>query len=194
MVNKYTDKADPESGLCSGIQSRANCCSAGGKKSRVCLDGERYVKKQMALPAKVAILSCEGACIKGEVTRVAANILAYRLERDKAVRICLGDASTGNSGMLDLIRRAPGVIALEGCYLHCGTQILKSRDQNIVTLIVDTSALYSFDREKYFEIFDMPRDEIDSLALKVAEAVRERLFANHAGGCGSQEPSPYGSL
>ncbi|MCL5047060.1 MAG: putative zinc-binding protein [Actinobacteria bacterium] len=75
----------------------------------------RYVKRELALPPKRAVVACEGACIKGEVARVAANILAYRLQRDAAVRICSGDASTGNSGMLDLVTRAPEVIAIEGC-------------------------------------------------------------------------------
>ena len=81
----------------------------------------------MALPPKKAVLACEGGCVKGEVARVAANILAYRMERDKAVRICLGDAATGNSGMLELVTWAPQVIAVEGCPLQYGTEIMRKR-------------------------------------------------------------------
>ncbi len=79
------------------------------------------------MPPKIAVLACEGGCVKGEVARVAANILAYKLQRDAAVRICLGDAATGNSGMLDLVNRAPKVIAVEGCPLQCGTEIMRYR-------------------------------------------------------------------
>lgn len=177
MRDQSTKGCQPESGSCSIGEIRAKgCCPTAAENSRICADGERYVKKHMACPPKKAVLSCEGACIKGEVTRVAANILAYRLQRDNAVRICLGDASTGNSGMFDLIRQAPEIIALEGCYLHCGTEIMKMRDPNFRATIVETGQFYSFDREKYFEIFDLPRSDIDEFAVKVAEEVQSRFF------------------
>ncbi|HBV96106.1 MAG TPA: hypothetical protein DEF36_03570 [Desulfotomaculum sp.] len=188
MCDQPTKGCQPESGSCSIGEARdKGCCPAAGK-SRICADGERYVKKQMDCPPKKAVLSCEGSCIKGEVTRVAANILAYRLQRDSAVRICLGDASTGNSGMFDLIRQAPEIIALEGCNLHCGTEIMKMRDPNFRATIVETGQFYSFDREKYFEIFDLPRSEIDEFAGKVAEEVQNRFFKDRQS-CGCKLPT-----
>lgn len=172
MVNRnYSEQVG---GCCS---SSTSCCSSNEvKQSRVCPDGQRYVNKHLALPPKIAILSCEGACIKGEVSRLAANILAYQLERDASVRMCLGDTATGNSGMLELIKRAPEIIALEGCSLHCATEIVRLRDPSITTRIVDTSQLYKFDREKYFEIFDLPRNMIEEFSMNVAQVVRERFF------------------
>ena len=163
--------------------------AGGAGEARVCADGVRYVQKELALPPKRAILACEGGCIKGEVARVAANLLAYKLERDAAVRICLGDAATGNSGMVDLVNRAPEVIAVEGCPLQCGTEIMRRRMPDLKTTVIDASSLYSFDRSRYFEIFDMPREELDEHAQKVAECIRQQFFAEGPAGqcCASGE-------
>jgi len=58
--------------------------------TRICSEGALYVERILTGLPRKAINACEGGCIKGEVARVAANILAYQLERDTAVRICLG--------------------------------------------------------------------------------------------------------
>lgn len=151
-------------------------CSPCSAASRVCIDGLNYVKKALTKEPKTAILSCEGACIKGEVARVAANMLAYRLRRDTAVRICLGDAATGNSGMVELITRAPKVISIEGCPLSCGMTILKKRLPELQATIVDASQLYSFDRNKCFEIFDLPKEQIEEYAINVAKHIEHNCF------------------
>ncbi len=153
------------------------CEKSGTTRARVCSDAQRYVDRELSAPPKRAVISCEGACIKGEVARTAANLLAYRLERERAVRICLGDAATANSGMAALVARAPEVLAIEGCPLHCGTAILRTRSPGLATTVVDASRLYEFDRSRYFEIFDMPRAELDGLAAKVAEQIQARHFA-----------------
>lgn len=152
---------------------------------RVCSDGVRYVKSQLEGPAKKAVLACEGGCIKGEIARVAANILSYNLQREKTVRICLGDAATGNSGFVDLLTRAPEVIAVEGCPLQCGTEIIRKRIPSLQTTVINASELYQFDRSKYFEIFDMPRAEVEEHALKVAEHIESLILKN--GPCSSPQ-------
>ncbi|MGE5404893.1 MAG: putative zinc-binding protein [Candidatus Saccharibacteria bacterium] len=149
------------------------CCQT---PDRVCIDAKNYIQKRLGEPPKKAVISCEGGCIKGEVARVAANILAYQLKRDDCVRICLGDAATGNSGMCELVQRAPDVIAIEGCHLACGTAILRTRIPDLKTTVIDASSIYTYDREKCFEIFDMPHSEIMDLADKVAKFVNENLY------------------
>jgi hypothetical protein len=129
----------------------------------------------MAHSPKRAVVACEGACLKGEVARVAANILAYRLDREHFVRICLGDATTADSGMADLIGRAPEVIAIEGCPLQCATEILRTRFPDLQTSVVQASELYTFDRNKCFEVFDLPRSEIDGYAEAVAAYVADMV-------------------
>lgn len=152
------------------------CCDevAGGR--RFCKDAERYVARKREGAPKKAVLACEGACIKGEVARTAANLLASILERETAARICLGDAVTADSGMLDLVRRAPEVVAIEGCALRCASVLLARRAPEIKPTVIEAQRLYTYDRDKYFEILDMPREELDDLAGKVAAQVRERCF------------------
>lgn len=164
------------SNCCDGEKASVGTCSGGCESSRVCSDGERYVAKELALPPKKAIISCEGGCIKGEIARVTANLLAYRLKRSEAVRICLGDAATGNSGFINLINRAPQVLAIEGCPLQCGTEIIRKRIKEFSPSVIDVSKLYEFDRNKYFEIFDMPRQEIEEHAEKVAAYIVANFF------------------
>lgn len=154
----------------------ASCCSKGSQGTRVCADAKSYVERQLAQGSKLAVVACEGACVKGEVARVAANILGYQLERDRAVRICVGDAATADSGMRDLVTRAPRVIAVEGCPLHCATEILKARMPGVNFTPVTASEMYEYDREKYFEIFDMPRPELDAHARTVAQRIRHDHF------------------
>jgi uncharacterized metal-binding protein len=164
------------------------------KGSRVCGEGRRYVERQLALAPKKAVIACEGACVKGEVARVAANLLAYRLERDSAVRICLGDAVTGDTGMARLVERAPEVIAVEGCPLRCGTEILKGRMPELRATVFDASTLYSYDRDACFEIMDMPRERIEAHAAAVAEHVRRAAFGSGAATAsdGDDTKSPRG--
>lgn len=166
-------------------------CGAS-KTERICPEGFRYVKQMMEQPPKIAVMACEGACIKGEVARVAANMLAYKMHRDKAVRICLGDAVTGNSGFAELIQRAPEVIAIEGCPLQCGTEILKSRLPDVNPTVVIASSLYEYDKAKYFEIFDLPHSTIEEFATQVANEASKLIASNDKpqdcapGGCCSQ--------
>ncbi len=154
----------------------SGCCTSSCVTGRICPDGQRYAKKQMSLPPKKAVIACEGACIKGEVARSAANLLAYRLEADKTVRICLGDAATGDSGMTELVKRAPEVVAIEGCPLCCGLTMLRSRIPDLAATVIDASKLYSFDRDANFEIFDLPREQIEDYARTVADHAVKKCF------------------
>jgi len=58
-------------------------------------------------------MACEGACRKGEIARIAANLIAHKLARDKTVRICLGGAFTKDTGQRNLVRRADKAIVIE---------------------------------------------------------------------------------
>jgi uncharacterized metal-binding protein len=156
-------------------------CSDRAAGRRVCGDAKRYVDRELALAPKKAVIACEGACVKGEIARVAANLLAYRLERDAAVRICLGDAATADSGMSRLVRRAPEVIAIEGCPLRCGTEILRRRMPDLQATVFEASSAYTYDRGTCFEIMDMPREQIEAHASAVADHVRKAAFAGGAG-------------
>nr|WP_320148211.1 putative zinc-binding protein [uncultured Anaeromusa sp.] len=150
-------------------------CHVGNSNARVCPEGAQYVEKKMEGGPKIAIMACEGGCIKGEVARVAANMVAYQRAREETIRICLGEAMTGESGFRTIIERAPRVLVIEGCFLHCGTKMMQMCFPNFSPSIVEAATLYDFDREKYFEIFDLPREQIESFAVQVAAHVQELL-------------------
>lgn len=151
------------------MNNRCESQCSEAQVTRICPEGMSYVKKVMQSSPKIAVMACEGGCIKGEVARVAASILAYQMHREDTVRICLGDAATGNSGFYDLIKQAPEVIAIEGCPLQCGTQILQRRIPELKTTVVDASQLYEYDKTRCFEIFDLPREQIEAYARIVAQ-------------------------
>jgi uncharacterized metal-binding protein len=93
--------------------------------SQRCALGDTYAQKHMTTPPKTAVLSCEGMCLRGEVARRAANLLAHELAPDKAVRVCHGGLLEASGGMRDLVERADQVLVLDGCGLACGARLLK---------------------------------------------------------------------
>lgn len=48
-----------------------------------------YADRQKEKP--VAVMCCEGACLRGEIARQTANILCHSLVPEKTVRVCLGE-------------------------------------------------------------------------------------------------------
>ena len=65
------------------------------KTRNVCPMCEDYAARQASKP--VAVMCCEGACLRGEVARQAANLLCHSLAPEQTVRICLGGAFTTRS-------------------------------------------------------------------------------------------------
>lgn len=117
---------------------------------------------------RVAVICCEGACLRGEVARRAANILCHSLAREKTVRICLGGAFTKDSGQRALVRDAKQVIALEGCSVNCASRMMKGVAKEIAPEVVNADRMYDFDR-KLFSVDEMPDEEIQAHARAVAE-------------------------
>lgn len=86
---------------------------------------EAYVMKNLTTPPKIAVVACEGACSKGEIARLAANLVTFQLARESTVRICLGAAFTKQAGPRDLVARAEKAIIIDGCPIACSTRMLK---------------------------------------------------------------------
>ncbi|VVB59275.1 DGC domain protein [uncultured archaeon] len=93
------------------------------KTNNVCPMCENYAKKQASKP--IAIMCCEGACLRGEIARRAANMLCSSIAQNKTARICLGGAFTKDTGQRNLVRNAKKVIALEGCFIKCSSRMMK---------------------------------------------------------------------
>lgn len=137
----------------------------------VCPIGE-VVGDQNIKAGAIPVLSCEGACIRGEIARLAANQVAkqpgYR-------RGCHGELfSVPHSAMAKWVQQSPQIVVIDGCHLKCHGRIVEN--------LVGRKRIRSFDAlaryRKYgdlFEIDAVPEPERKAAAAGVAQWVIERL-------------------
>ncbi len=165
---------------------RTGCCGSGPETERSdeyevvriekaknnCPLCDDYAERQKAKP--VAVICCEGACLRGEVARQAANILCHSLAPEKTVRICLGGAFTKDTGQRDLVRNADRVIALEGCFVNCSSRMMNGVIEGLAPEVIIADRLYDFDR-KLFGVEEMPPEEIQAHARNVAQKIAATL-------------------
>lgn len=133
---------------------------------------EEYAGRQKYKP--VVVMSCEGACLRGEVARQAANILCHSIAPEKTVRICLGGAFTKDTGQRSLVRNAKQLIAIEGCPVNCSSRMMAGVLESLKPEVIIADGLYEFDRSK-FGIEEMSPEEILVHARTVAEKIAVAL-------------------
>jgi len=133
---------------------------------------EDYAKRQATKP--LAVMCCEGACLRGEIARQAANFLSYSLLPDQAARICLGGAFTKDTGQRSLVRNALRLVAIEGCSTKCATRMMQGVLGTLLPEIFIADSLCDFDVD-LFGIEQMPEAEIKGLARTVAERIAAKL-------------------
>lgn len=144
----------------------------GGTKAR-CPMGEKTFKQNLT-ESKIPVLSCEGACIRGEIARLAANMVA---KEEPYRRGCHAETFTvPDSFMARWVNAANKVVLIDGCFLRCHGRILEN--------LVDKERLIQFDAlshyRKYSDIFDMddvPEKERKEVARDVADWVLNALKA-----------------
>jgi uncharacterized metal-binding protein len=164
-----------------------NCCGRGNEKKashevvqiektkNSCGLCEEYAEREQAKP--VAVLCCEGACLRGEIARQAANLLCHELLPEQTVRICLGGAFTKDTGQRALVRNAPRVVALEGCHINCASRMMQGVLGELTPEVIVTDRLCDFDRQ-LFGSNELPPAEIAGLARTVAGKVAQLLQRN----------------
>jgi uncharacterized metal-binding protein len=165
-----------------------NCCSSSEptdvnekefevvkieKTRNVCSMCEDFATEQLE-KAPIAVISCEGACLRGEIARQAANLVCFKLMPEKTARICLGGAFTKDTGQRNLVRKAPRVVALEGCFIECGTRMMKGVIDGFRPEVIFVDRLYDIDN-KLFAINDLPEAKIKELAEIAATKIVEKL-------------------
>ena len=161
------------SGIENGEQKSRDYETVQIEKTRnVCPMCENYAKQQASKP--VAIMSCEGACLRGEIARRAANEICHSLAPEKTVRICLGSAFTKDTGQRNLVRNAKRVIALEGCFINCSSRMMKGVIGGLEPEVIVADQLYDFDRS-LFGIDQMSESEIKTHSQSVAKRIVETL-------------------
>lgn len=124
---------------------------------RHCPIGE-ITGKQMMAQGNIPVISCEGSCIRGEIARLAANMLA---KKEGYGRGCHGEFFTvPQSSMAQWAQKSSKVVVIDGCFLHCHGRVMKTliKEDNLV--IVDALSFYG----KYTDIMDI--DDVPELERK----------------------------
>ncbi len=140
----------------------------------VCPLGEAYAQKHATTPPKTAVISCDGACLRGEIARRSANIVTHKRAPGRTVRICHGGFLETGGGMRKLVEGAEQVIVLDGCPMRCGSRLTEAAFPDTKLDVIITDALVEFDRG-LFGIDEMTEEEIQSHAHKAAEEVAEKI-------------------
>ncbi len=139
---------------------------------------EGYSEKHSTNPPKIAVMACDGACARGEVARIAANLVAHKLAPETTVRICLGGAFTKDTGQRNLVRRANKTIAIEGCFISCSSRMMNGVLPGLQPEIVQADTLY----ESFlpFGVDEVSEEELRECANIVAETVTKEYIKNSA--------------
>jgi len=137
----------------------------------ICSAGEKYGDANMA-GGKIPVFSCEGACIKGEVARLAAHMVC---KEEPYRRACHGEVmAVPHSSQSAWAKKAKKVVVIDGCFLKCHGRMLKD--------VIGEDNLINFDAlsisKKYadlYDIDDVPEKERKETARTVADEVLVRL-------------------
>jgi uncharacterized metal-binding protein len=155
-----------------------------------CPVGETVGRRAME-QAKIPVLSCEGACIRGEIARLAANMVA---KEETYARGCHGELITvPGSSISQWIKSAEQVVLIDGCFLRCHGRMLEHVLKEDQLIQFDALAMY----KKYSDIFDIddvPEAERLATARQVADTVLDRLDRRDGSPCNvSDQVSTCGS-
>ncbi len=162
------------------ISKTDSTCPTGEKA------GSSYREK-----GKIPVLSCEGACIRGEIARLAANLVA---KEEPYRRGCHGELFTvPGSALAQWIKNAGKIVLIDGCFLRCHGRILENLvgRENLVQF--DALSLY----EKYTDRFDIdsvPEAERKETARIVADVVLAELKKMPGLGTGSGTGTGCGTV
>jgi uncharacterized metal-binding protein len=134
----------------------------------VCPAGEVYAKQTIA-DKKIPVFSCEGPCIRGDIARLAANLIAHELPQ--FARACHAETFlVPHSSMARWVKGAEKTVIIDGCFLKCHGRILKKLIGEDKVVHIDALPLY----KKYTDIFlmdDVPEEERKAVARQVADKI-----------------------
>ena len=134
----------------------------------LCPAGESYAKRNIG-ERKIPVLSCEGPCIRGEIARLAANLVAN--EVPTFARACHAEAFfVPHSAMARWVIDAKQTVMIDGCFLKCHGRVLETLIPEDRVIHIDALPLY----RKYTDIFsmdDVPEEERKTVARQVADHI-----------------------
>ncbi len=136
-----------------------------------CPAGEKHAQKNIA-EGKIPVLSCEGPCIRGEIARLAANIVA---EEEPYARSCYAETFlVPHSTMARWVKESDKVVMIDGCFLLCLGRVLKNFIDEEKIIHIDALPLH----RKYGDVFlytDVPEAERTEVAGQVADKILAQL-------------------
>jgi uncharacterized metal-binding protein len=138
----------------------------------LCPAGEAYAKEQIAKKT-TPVFSCEGPCIRGDIARLAANVVAN--EVPELARTCHAEAFfVPHSSMAAWIKGADKSVMIDGCFLKCHGRVLKKLVGEKKVIHIDAFPLY----RKYTDVFlmdNVPEEERKAVARQVAGKIIAQL-------------------
>jgi len=142
----------------------------------LCPAGEVYAKQNIA-EKTTPVLSCEGPCIRGEVARLAGNIVG---EDTPYARCCYAETLlVPHSAMTAWVKGAEKVVVIDGCFLKCIGRVLENVIDKKKIIHIDALPLY----KEYSDVFlytDVPEEIRNELAHQVAAKILEKLSHEQA--------------
>ncbi len=143
----------------------------------VCPAGEAHAKQNIS-NRKVPILSCEGPCIRGELARLTANLVAQEVPSFE--RCCYAETFlVPHSSMTAWVKGAEKVVVVDGCFLKCIGRIMENVIDKEKIIHIDTNPLH----KKYSDVFlytDVPEETRKDVARKVADKILQKLKEEQA--------------
>ncbi len=115
----------------------------------------------------VAVFYCAGASNVGQATVAGSVRAADELGYEKAALLCLASISAGLANITKAAREAKGIVAIDGCPMHCALKTLNKAD-----FAVDRHMTLSRDLEipKNFNL------NSSTDAAKIAKAVEREII------------------
>ena len=159
MSNEITVTYDSANSFAVEVQKTDGHCPIGETV------GKRNIEKE-----RIPVLSCEGGCIRGEIARLAANMVS---KEAGFARGCHGELVTvPDSAIAQWIRGAEKVILIDGCFLSCHGRILEGLLKKDQLVQFDALKVY----RKYTDVFDI--DEVsEAERKKAARQVADSILA-----------------
>jgi uncharacterized metal-binding protein len=138
---------------------------------KVCAAGEVY-GRQCHKEGKIPVFSCEGGCIKGEIARQTANLIA---REEGFARACHGELfSVPQADLAKWVREADKVVVIDGCPLFCHGRIAEniiSREKLVIFNALSMHRKYA----DLMDVDDVPETERKQAAREVADQVLASL-------------------
>jgi uncharacterized metal-binding protein len=137
-----------------------------------CPAGEAYAKRNIA-EKKTPVFSCEGPCIRGDIARRAANLVAHDVP--SYARACHAETFfVPHSSMASWVKKAEKSVMIDGCFLKCHGRALNKLIGDDKVVHIDAYPLY----KKYSDVFlmdDVPEEERKAVARQVADKILAML-------------------